>query len=114
MNWTRENYGQYLVTGECRASIRLFYDRNTRRDAITATITTPIFPQLEQVDFRTTADAKAWCEQWMAFATELVELRQMVSNLRAQRQRDFAEITALRNELHDYQYPRAAESEVAG
>lgn len=111
MNWKRADYGWHIAVSECSATITMLYDRSTRRDSITALVTTPLFPRLEQNEFRTVADAKAWCEQWLGFAVELLELRTLTGTMREQRQKDFAEIMALRNELHDYRYPRAIESE---
>lgn len=107
MNWKREDYGWHITVSECSATIGLLHDRNLRRDSITALVTTPLFPRLDQNEFRTIADAKAWCEQWMGFAIELLELRKTVANLREQAQADFAEKMALRNELHDFRYPHA-------
>ena len=111
MNWKRENYGYHTSIAECHARVTMLYDRNLRRDTLTATVITTLFPEVERTDFNTYAEAKAWCEQWMNFAVELLELRTLTGTMREQRQKDFAEIMALRNELHDYRYPRAIESE---
>jgi hypothetical protein len=112
MNWKAENFGHYLTIGECHAAIRMFHDRTLRRDAITATIRTPLFPRLEQSDFSTIAEAKVWCEQWMNFAIELLELRKAVEMLRERTKADFTEITALRDELHEYKYPHTKSEEM--
>ncbi len=82
MNWKREGWGHCLTVGECRSTINVFHDRNLRRDTITATVRTPLFPALSQNEFSTIADAKAWCEQWTNVAVELLELRKTVENLR--------------------------------
>ena len=109
-NWKRDGWSHSLisgVSGESRGMIDMLHDRNSRRDTIIAEVRTPLFPTISKSGFTTIVDAKAWCEQWIYFATELLELRKTVDILRETGKANFAEIMALRNELHDYRYPHA-------
>jgi hypothetical protein len=101
------NYGYDLVIGEIIASV---YSGGTRnRRYYSGSVRTPFFPHQQQDEFFSINEATAWCEQWIAFAVELKQLRETVVILREQRQKDFKEIMDLREELHDYRNPHGRE-----
>src|SRR5258708_24899295 len=67
------------------------------------------FPSMEQDGFTSFQEAREWAEKWIAFFAEFLELRRMNPILRQQNHEQFTEIMHLRDELHDYRYPKAKE-----
>jgi hypothetical protein len=69
------------------------------------------FPEMRKSGFTDMREAQAWCEGWITFFLEFLELRRMEPILRQQNEKQFKEIQDLTVELHDYKYPKRVESE---